>query len=265
MRLALGVAYRGSAYRGWQSQPGGSTVQDHARSGAVDVRRPCRSRTVCAGRTDAGVHALNQVVHLDTESSAVAVSWVRGTQPLPAAPTSRCSGAAGRRRRSMRATARAAGATPTCCSSRRCGPALEAGLVGWTLPAARRRRRCGRPRRRWSASTTSAPSARPNARRCRRCKTLRAHRDRRAAAPTGASTSMPNAFLHHMVRNIMGCLVAVGSGARAAGLAGRGAGVAGPQRGGADLRARRPLLRRARTTMPSMPFPTQTPAMDWLP
>ncbi len=78
MRLALGVSYRGQGYHGWQSQPGGNTVQDrleHALSTFADRA----VHTVCAGRTDAGVHALNQVVHLDTEVSREPFSWVRGT------------------------------------------------------------------------------------------------------------------------------------------------------------------------------------------
>ena len=66
MRVVLGVGYRGQAYRGWQSQPDGITVQDkleHALARFADVP----VRTICAGRTDTGVHALNQVVHLDTD------------------------------------------------------------------------------------------------------------------------------------------------------------------------------------------------------
>ena len=77
VRVALGIAYRGSAYSGWQSQPGGRTVQDQldqALSAFVDA--PLKS--ICAGRTDAGVHALNQVVHLDSPVVRDADSWVRG-------------------------------------------------------------------------------------------------------------------------------------------------------------------------------------------
>jgi len=60
VRVALGIAYRGSAYHGWQSQPDGHTVQDHVeRALGAFADRPVS--TVSAGRTDAGVHALGQV------------------------------------------------------------------------------------------------------------------------------------------------------------------------------------------------------------
>ena len=63
-RLALGLSYRGGAYRGWQSQPGGRTVQDRVET-ALATFAGVPIRTACAGRTDAGVHALNQVLHFD--------------------------------------------------------------------------------------------------------------------------------------------------------------------------------------------------------
>ena len=77
MRLALGIGYRGEAYHGWQSQPDRHTVQDrleHALSRFADRT----VRTVCAGRTDAGVHGLNQVVHIDVDIVRETQSWVRG-------------------------------------------------------------------------------------------------------------------------------------------------------------------------------------------
>ena len=77
-RIALGVAYRGDAYHGWQSQPGVATVQDHLEAALTQfAAQPVH--TVCAGRTDTGVHGLNQVVHFDTPLSREAFSWVRGT------------------------------------------------------------------------------------------------------------------------------------------------------------------------------------------
>ena len=84
MRIALGISYRGQNYLGWQSQPGGRTVQDHLEAAlARFAAQPVR--TICAGRTDTGVHALNQVVHFDTGLAREDFSWVRGTNTyLPA-------------------------------------------------------------------------------------------------------------------------------------------------------------------------------------
>jgi len=78
-RIALGVSYNGRAYEGWQSQLGGQTVQDKleqalTRFGAVDP-----IKTLCAGRTDSGVHGLMQVVHFDTLLDRDENAWVRGT------------------------------------------------------------------------------------------------------------------------------------------------------------------------------------------
>ena len=81
-RIALGLQYDGSSFSGWQSQLSGNTVQDHleqaltrfiaADSAAIPLR------VTAAGRTDAGVHALGQVVHVDVTVERDAWSWVRG-------------------------------------------------------------------------------------------------------------------------------------------------------------------------------------------
>ncbi|HEY0441775.1 MAG TPA: tRNA pseudouridine synthase A, partial [Xanthobacteraceae bacterium] len=84
MRLALGISYNGQAYDGWQSQPSGRTVQDHLEA-ALGRFAAQPIHTVCAGRTDAGVHALMQVVHFDSPVDRPEFSWVRGTNSfLPA-------------------------------------------------------------------------------------------------------------------------------------------------------------------------------------
>ncbi|CAN5169082.1 tRNA pseudouridine(38-40) synthase TruA [soil metagenome] len=79
MRVALGVEYDGTPWHGWQSQPGGQTLQDtlEAALGRF-LDTPERVAVSCAGRTDAGVHASGQVVHLDTAVVRPATSWVRG-------------------------------------------------------------------------------------------------------------------------------------------------------------------------------------------
>lgn len=83
-RIVLGVAYEGSRYQGWQTQPHGLTVQDHLEIALQKFAKE-RIQTTCAGRTDAGVHALGQVVHFDTELDRIEYSWVNGVNTfLPA-------------------------------------------------------------------------------------------------------------------------------------------------------------------------------------
>ncbi|WP_188569148.1 tRNA pseudouridine(38-40) synthase TruA [Undibacterium terreum] len=83
-RIVLGVQYNGSPWSGWQTQPSGNTVQDVLeRALASFAKAPIA--TTCAGRTDAGVHALEQIVHFDTELDRAAYSWVNGVNAfLPA-------------------------------------------------------------------------------------------------------------------------------------------------------------------------------------
>ena len=76
-RIVLGVEYDGAGYQGWQTQPHGKTVQDTLQRALFDFAK-VRIDTVCAGRTDAGVHALEQVVHFDTDLDRALYSWVNG-------------------------------------------------------------------------------------------------------------------------------------------------------------------------------------------
>ena len=78
MRIALGLSYLGTPYQGWQSQPSGQTVQDRLEA-ALGQFATVPVATLCAGRTDAGVHGLMQVVHFDTDLRREPFSWVRGT------------------------------------------------------------------------------------------------------------------------------------------------------------------------------------------
>lgn len=84
MRIALGISYQGSAYHGWQSQPGLTCIQtclDQAISQVAD--HPIALS--CAGRTDKGVHALGQVVHFDTTAHRSHRAWLLGCNSyLPA-------------------------------------------------------------------------------------------------------------------------------------------------------------------------------------
>lgn len=76
-RLVLGVQYDGSCWQGWQTQPNGNTVQDVLEH-ALSAFSKSAVSTSCAGRTDAGVHAIEQVVHFDTTLSRTMHSWLNG-------------------------------------------------------------------------------------------------------------------------------------------------------------------------------------------
>jgi tRNA pseudouridine38-40 synthase len=215
-RLALGVAYRGGAYHGWQLQRDAPTVQGalEAALGAFAhgeaVHAP-RVAVTAAGRTDAGVHAVQQVVHLDPPVERAAFSWVRGTnrflpgdiavqwcRPVPAAFDARRS-ATGRRYRYLLRE------SPV-------RPALEQGLVGWSfLPLAAAPMRQAAAHWIGEHDFTSFRAAGCQAK--GPVKTLRRVRIGRRGL-YWAFDFEADAFLHHMVRNLMGCLLAVGRGER---------------------------------------------------
>jgi tRNA pseudouridine38-40 synthase len=80
MRIALGIEYDGSQYAGWQSQKAGQgvrTIQGEVEA-ALSRVADHRVEVVCAGRTDAGVHATAQVIHFDTEAQRTERAWVFG-------------------------------------------------------------------------------------------------------------------------------------------------------------------------------------------
>jgi tRNA pseudouridine38-40 synthase len=77
VRIALGLEYDGAQFAGWQTQKDGSGIQD-AVEAALRSFVGQYVPIVCAGRTDAGVHATGQVVHLDSPVQRDSPSWVRG-------------------------------------------------------------------------------------------------------------------------------------------------------------------------------------------
>ena len=210
MRWVLGVAYRGSAYHGWQVQPGVPTVQAALESAlSAFAARPVT--TVCAGRTDAGVHALNQVVHLDTDLDREPFSWVRGTNRFlpPDVAVQWCQAlddgfharfsAHGRRYRYLLRE------SPV-------RPALEAGTCGWTFRRLDGDAMRGAAQRLVGTHDFSAfRSAQCQAR--DPVKTMRAVGIQRQGAYWRFDFDA-TAFLHHMVRNLMGCLIEIGAGHR---------------------------------------------------
>ncbi|MDF1646068.1 MAG: tRNA pseudouridine(38-40) synthase TruA [Legionellaceae bacterium] len=81
MRIALIIEYDGSQYHGWQSQPELRTVQGVLEQALTQVANQ-EIRVVYSGRTDTGVHATHQVVHFDVESKRNVRAWVHGTNAL---------------------------------------------------------------------------------------------------------------------------------------------------------------------------------------
>lgn len=84
MRIALGIEYDGTAYSGWQRQPDVCAIQEKVEA-ALSMVASHPVTVVCAGRTDAGVHAFGQVVHFDTEANRPDRGWILGANSnLPA-------------------------------------------------------------------------------------------------------------------------------------------------------------------------------------
>lgn len=265
MRIALGLSYNGQAYNGWQSQPDGRTVQDHLEAALARFTQT-RIGTLCAGRTDAGVHGLMQVAHFDTEVQRREYAWLRGLNTLlphdiavqwvrevPAQFHCRASAL-------TRRYAYVLLESPV-------RPSVEAGRVGWVfrpldlhaMQAAASHLLGEHDFSSFRAAACQALSP---------VKTL--HRidiTRRGRGPHSAYWRFEfeaNAFLHHMIRNLMGCLLWVGQGLRppqwmAEVLAARQRDAAAPTFSPDGLYFLGPTYE-ARWGLPS-----EVPAYDWLP
>ncbi len=260
MRWALGISYLGQAYDGWQSQPSGRTVQDHLEAALSQFAAQPVS-TICAGRTDAGVHGLMQVVHFDTAVEREPFSWVRGTnrflppdiavqwaQPVPDEFHSRASAIA-------RRYAYVLLESPV-------RPSIESGRAGWVFrPLDEVALRDAAARllgtHDFTSFRASACQARSPVKSMRRIEISR----------RGAYWRFEfeaDAFLHHMIRNIMGCLLVVGQGQKASSwiddvLAARDRDAAAPTFAPDGLYFLGPVYE-ARWGLPQ-----RTAAYDWLP
>lgn len=229
MRIALGLEYDGAAFCGWQTQPSGCGVQDHLEKALFGFTRE-HPETTAAGRTDAGVHAAAQVVHFDTGVQREMHSWVRGTNAnlhrgarvLWAAPVPGDFHARyGARSRTYRYLLLD---TPVA-------PAILRGRVGWhhrSLDAERMHRagQCLVGEHDFSAFRDAECQARSPIRTMSAASVVR-------RGPLVDFTLTANAFLHHMVRNLVGALAYVGDGRRPEGwiaelLAGRDRTAAAP-------------------------------------
>jgi tRNA pseudouridine38-40 synthase len=208
MRIALGIEYDGSRFLGWQTQPGGGAVQDALEPALSGIAGETLSVT-CAGRTDRGVHAREQVVHFDTQAARPESAWVRGVNAmLPESVAVLWSREVaddfharfGARARTYRYV----------LLNRPVRPALGARHVGWfhiplDVDAMRRAASHLAGEHDFSAFRSSECQAKSPVR------TLHALEIERRGDRVDFVVRA-NAFLHHMVRNLVGTLVYVGKG-----------------------------------------------------
>jgi tRNA pseudouridine38-40 synthase len=242
MRIALGIEYDGTDFPGWQRLTHATAIQSLVEE-ALGFVADHAVEVTCAGRTDAGVHALCQVVHFDTAAQRTERAWVLGANSrLPPSVALRWAkpisddfharyGAVARRYRYV-------------IVNRPMRPALEARYVTWErvpLDAVAMHR----------AAQTLIGEHDFSAFRTIACQSRTPQRNVHEIAITrdGDRVVMEiqaNAFLHHMVRNIVGSLVPVGRGEQpetwiANLLAGRDRAKAGPTAPAQGLTFLRPL------------------------
>ncbi len=208
MRIALGVEYDGTGFSGWQVQPDRPSVQA-ALEAALAAIAGCPVGVVCAGRTDTGVHALMQVIHFDTPVIRPLPAWVKGVNTyLPES-----------------IAVRWASAVPDDFHARYCATArrYEYLLVNRPVRPAVRRRQLGwfhHPLDLEAMQVAAAGLIGTNdfsAFRSSECQARSPVRDMRRLDISRHGDIIrfsleANAFLHHMVRNIIGSLVYVGKG-----------------------------------------------------
>ncbi len=208
MKLALGVEYDGREFNGFETQPNGRTVQaclEDALSAVAD--HPVKA--VCAGRTDAGVHALGQVVHFESGASRPLDAWIFGANAnLPEDVSVNWSRLVpGEFHARFSATARR---YRYVILNRRTRPGLLRGRVAWEyrpLDIEPMREAAGflLGEHDFSSFRGAGCQARSSVRRIHRLEVSR-------RGPFVFIDVAANAFLLHMVRNIAGVLMAVGAG-----------------------------------------------------
>ena len=211
MRIAIGVAYDGAGFEGWQSQRSGNTVQDHLERALSEIAGS-EIRLSGAGRTDAGVHACAQVAHFDTAAERPDSAWVRGVNAaLPQAIAVQWSARvsdAFHARYSARARS-----YRYVLYNHPVRPALLAGKTGWfhrplDVGAMKQAALALAGERDFSVFRSSECQAKSPVR-------IIEYAEIAERKPYILFDFTANAFLHHMVRNMVGCLIHIGSGRQA--------------------------------------------------
>lgn len=207
-RIALGLEYDGRNFCGWQTQSAGCGVQDALQRALASIAgHPVE--VIAAGRTDAGVHAAMQVVHFDTRFDRPISAWVRGVNsflPDSVAVLWACAVTQDFHARFSALTR----SYRYILLNHPVRPALQAGRIGWfhkqlALEPMREAAQLLIGTHDFSAFRASACQAKSPV---RELQSLEIRRD----GDHIIFDLKANAFLHHMVRNIVGALVYVGKG-----------------------------------------------------
>lgn len=219
MRVVLGLEYDGAAFAGWQSQPGGGGAQDALESALAQVAG-APLRTFAAGRTDAGVHALMQVVHFaPPPRPALPLSaWTRGTNAFAARDLAVLWAREMPDDFHARFSARAR-RYQYLLLNRPQRPAMLRGKVGWVFgPLDERAMQAAADRLLGTHDFTAFRAAG-----CQAKTPVRALHSLRVVRTQAAATTpdelvvfdlRADSFLHRMARNLVGALIHVGRGKR---------------------------------------------------
>lgn len=209
-RIALGLEYDGLTFCGWQTQAAGCAVQDVLED-ALGLIHGAPVQTVVAGRTDAGVHALAQVVHFDAVNARPDSAWIRGVNTLLP------PGVAVLWARQVDDGFHARYAALErhyryVLLNHPVRPALLSGRVGWLHAPLDAERMA-------TAAASLLGEHDFSAFRAAECQARSPVRELRQAGVTRRGDFIlfefsANAFLHHQVRNMVGALVWVGLGRR---------------------------------------------------
>lgn len=208
-RVALGIEYNGADFCGFQKQPSGvATVQQNLEAALSQVANEPVT-LICAGRTDAGVHASGQVIHFDTLAVRPAKAWIQGVNALlPDAVSVRWS-----QEVAAEFHARFAAQDRTyryLIYRNRARPAIGAGQLTWerrelSIEAMRQASRALVGQHDFTSFRATQCQAKSPVRTVRYIELYE-------VGELLVLEIRANAFLHHMVRNITGVLLAIGAG-----------------------------------------------------
>ncbi len=223
MRIRIDLAYDGTDFHGWASQPGLRTVQGELEAALATVLRTPGVAVVCAGRTDTGVHARGQVAHLDADDALVAAAAGRSSLSPLDALLRRLNGVLPADIRVHGVTAAPDGfdarfsalwrryAYRIADADAAADPLLRRHVVGWPRPLDVGSMNAGAALLVGEHDFAAFCKHREGATTIRTLLDLQWRRD---SAGLATATVRADAFCHHMVRSLMGCLVAIGEGRR---------------------------------------------------